>query len=73
MFWDFFYAKLGPDPLRLDQTFVATKQPIWISGHSRAFQQCLLYPQKRTLGVSRVMSALCQKRTWRTLFDDSRN
>src|SRR5262249_37619247 len=28
-----------------------------------AWGKCPLYPQKRTLGLSRVMSALCQKRT----------
>jgi hypothetical protein len=26
-------------------------------------EQCPLYPQKQTLELSRVMSALCQKRT----------
>src|SRR5215472_12608384 len=35
------------------------------SGHSRASKRCLLYPQKRTLKLSRVMSALCQRRTSR--------
>jgi hypothetical protein len=31
------------------------------SGHSAAELRCPLYPQKRTLGFSREMSALCQK------------
>src|SRR6516225_8230717 len=29
-----------------------------------AYLRCPLYPQKRTLGVSRAMSALCQKQTF---------
>ena len=38
--------------------------PLWVkSRHRRAFRRCPLYPQKRTLKLSRVMSALCQKRT----------
>src|SRR5215469_9204728 len=38
--------------------------PLWVkSGHWSTFEQCLLYPQKRTLELNRVMSALCQKRT----------
>jgi hypothetical protein len=28
------------------------------------FDACPLYPQKQTLELSRVMSALCQKRTF---------
>src|SRR5262249_11084786 len=35
-------------------------------GHKRtfrSFRQCPLYPQMQTLELSRVMSALCQKRT----------
>src|SRR5262249_33901335 len=38
--------------------------PLWVkSAHRGAYNQCLLYPQKRTL-IERVgMSALCQKRT----------
>src|SRR5215471_102266 len=35
------------------------------SGHSRASKRCLLYPQKRTLKLRRVMSALYQRRTSR--------
>src|SRR6516164_4877385 len=31
--------------------------------------QCRLYPQKRTLGLSREMSALCQKQTLASSFD----
>src|SRR6516164_9687707 len=38
--------------------------PLWVkSGHRSTSTQCLLYPQKRTLKLSREMSALCQKRT----------
>src|SRR5262249_39496904 len=37
--------------------------PLWvISGHRSMPDQCLLYPQKRTL-AERGMSALCQART----------
>jgi len=39
--------------------------PLWVkSGHRRKSGQCPLYPQKQTLELSRVMSALCQKRTY---------
>jgi hypothetical protein len=39
--------------------------PLWVrSRHSATSERCLLYPRKRTLGLSRVMSALCQKRTF---------
>src|SRR6516225_4610791 len=39
--------------------------PLWVkSGHFAAQSSCPLYPQKRTLGLSRAMSALCQKRTY---------
>src|SRR6516164_9969080 len=39
--------------------------PLWVkSGHSTMSDQCLLYPQKRTLKLRRVMSALCQKQTF---------
>jgi hypothetical protein len=38
--------------------------PLWVrSGHRRAFRQCPLYPQKRTLLERGGMSALSQKRT----------
>ena len=38
--------------------------PLWVkSGHRGQLKQCLLYPQKQTLELSRAMSALCQKRT----------
>jgi hypothetical protein len=38
--------------------------PLWVkSGHCGAAVRCPLYPQKQTLELSRVMSALCQKRT----------
>jgi hypothetical protein len=40
--------------------------PLWVkSRHRGTSNQCLLYPQKRTLELSRGMSALCQKRTSR--------
>src|SRR5262249_51295853 len=39
--------------------------PLWVkSGHWGTSEQCPLYPQKQTLELSRVMSALCQKRTY---------
>ena len=39
--------------------------PLWVkSGHRGTSNQCPLYPQKRTLELSRVMSALCQKQTY---------
>src|SRR6516162_339076 len=39
--------------------------PFWvISGHCAVSGRCPLYPQKRTLELSRGMSALCQKRTY---------
>src|SRR5215472_13141440 len=39
--------------------------PLWVkSGHQGQLKECLLYPQKQTLELSRVMSALCQKRTF---------
>src|SRR6516164_10947567 len=35
--------------------------PLWVkSRHRGQLKECLLYPQKRTLELSRVMSALCQ-------------
>ena len=38
--------------------------PLWvISGHCAVSGRCPLYPQKRTLELSRAMSALCQNRT----------
>src|SRR6516164_4067923 len=40
-----------------------------IDGHRRWLKVCPLYPQKRTLGLNRVMSALCQKQTFRPLLD----
>ena len=45
--------------------------PLWvISGHSVMSERCPLYPQKWTLELSRVMSALCQKRTTRAAVND---
>src|SRR6516162_8285602 len=41
--------------------------PLWVkSGHWGTSEQCPLYPQKRTLISTVVMSALCQKRTLRS-------
>src|SRR5262249_44012814 len=41
--------------------------PLWVkSRHWGRRDRCPLYPQKQTLELSRVMSALCQKRTLRT-------
>src|SRR6516225_3089606 len=45
-------------------TILRTECPLWVkSRHRRKSGQCPLYPQKRTLELSRGMSALCQKRT----------
>src|SRR6516165_11160577 len=42
---------------------------LWLkSRHRRMSVACPLYPQKRTLELSRGMSALCQKRTSARLF-----
>src|SRR5262249_58269203 len=42
--------------------------PLWvISGHSRRFLRCPLYPQKRTSRHTVGMSAMCHKRTCRPL------
>src|SRR5262249_17947923 len=39
--------------------------PLWVNnGHFAKSRRCPLYPQKRTLGLSREMSALCQKQTY---------
>src|SRR5262249_15686623 len=44
--------------------------PLWVkSGHRSTSTQCPLYPRKRTLELSRVMSALCQKQTSGQLLD----
>ena len=40
-----------------------------ITGHFTTSGGCPLYPQKRTSELSREMSALCQKRTFRLLLD----
>jgi hypothetical protein len=43
---------------------------LWVkSGHDRANLRCLLYPRKRTFANAIGMSAKCQKRTSRLLFD----
>src|SRR5215831_17866104 len=53
----------------------ASQCPLWVkSRHRKGSVECPLYPQKRTLGLSRGMSALCQKQTFctaakMTLFD----
>src|SRR6516164_1336670 len=49
---------------------------LWVkSRHRGIFNQCPLYPQKRTLELSHGMSALCQKRTlrWRHSITSSAN
>src|SRR6516162_7098454 len=54
----------------LGGVYRARKCPLWVkSRHRGTSNQCPLYPRKRTLELSRVMSALCQKRTFRPLFD----
>ena len=64
----------GSEPFRVAANLEA-QCPLWVkSGHRSTSDQCLLYPQKRTLELSRGMSALCQKRTnciaeSRVLFD----
>src|SRR5262249_37200130 len=48
-----------------------TRCPLWvISRHCISRASCPLYPQKQTSELNRVMSALCQKRTFARLFDD---
>src|SRR5262249_42556218 len=40
----------------------------WVNnGHGGKSKECPVYPRKRTLDLSRVMSASCQKRTLRRL------
>jgi hypothetical protein len=40
---------------------LASRCPLWVkSRHSSVSARCPLYPQKRTLKLSRMMSALCQ-------------
>src|SRR5262249_20643190 len=44
--------------------------PLWVNnGHRGQLEECPLYPQKRTLELSRGMSALCQKQTSACSFD----
>src|SRR3974390_2400257 len=44
---------------------MANRCSLWVkSRHCTASGRCPLYPQKRTLELSRVMSALCQKQTY---------
>jgi len=44
--------------------------PLWVkSRHRKGSAECPLYPQKRTLELSRAMSALCQKQTSACSFD----
>jgi hypothetical protein len=50
-------------------TILRPECPLWVrSGHSVRSRPCPLYPRKRTLELSRAMSALCQKQTssWRS-------
>src|SRR5262249_18532941 len=45
-------------------TILTRSCPLWVnSGHRGKLEECPLYPQKRTLISTAVMSALCQKRT----------
>jgi hypothetical protein len=49
----------------------SARLPLWVrSGHRHCVGPCPLYPQKRTLPREYPMSALCQKRTLLSLFDD---
>jgi hypothetical protein len=46
------------------KSWCGSRCPPWVkSGHSVRSRPRPLYPQKRTLELNRVMSALCQKRT----------
>src|SRR5262245_33607633 len=48
----------------------AVEPPLWVNnGHRGGLNRCLLYPQKQTLELSRVMSALYQKQTLARLSD----
>src|SRR5215469_5511838 len=45
-------------------TIPRTECPLWVKSRHRGISnQCPLYPRKQTLELSRVMSAMCQKRT----------
>ena len=56
--------KLNHDFIMIYRSYHRTECPLWVkSRHRRKSGQCPLYPQKRTLELSRGMSALCQKRT----------
>jgi len=47
------------------------KCPLWVkSGHRIRSAPCPLYPQKQTSAGRIGMSALCQKQTLLSLFDD---
>jgi|SRR6516164_3827944 len=60
---------------RVDTNLARSQCPLWVrSRHRKGSAECLLHPQKRTLELTRMMSALCQKRTFcaaaeRSLFD----
>ena len=55
----------GVQALVCTAAILSRPRPLWVrSGHWSTSAQCLLYPQKRTLELSRGMSALCQKQTF---------
>ena len=55
-------------------TILRTECPFWVkSRHCGTFEQCPLYRQKRTLLSVVVMSALCQKQTFRSATQEVRN
>ena len=61
-------ASRRSDPLRHSINAVTRlwrrQCPLWVKSRHRGISnQCPLYPQKQTLELIRVMSALCQKRT----------
>jgi len=65
-------ALIGAQEPTLDRQAVPTQHkktlisrcPLWVkSGHSAMFEQCPLYPQKRTWISTAVMSAKCPKQT----------
>src|SRR6516164_1780977 len=52
-------------PMKVRALFINLISPIpdWGRDDGSASNRCPLYPQKQTSELSRVMSALCQKRT----------
>src|SRR6516162_9743537 len=74
------YNPLIPGRFRHDVVLWAWKQPaatgcgqcpLWVNnGHRGELRGCPLYPQKQTLELSGVMSALCQKQTFCAAVED---